>query len=68
MVLRAGDCFWEEQSAFSHGDCDVISPHSPPQVMANVLCHSKHTQMLFSPPAGKHWLWMYVAPYLRTGP
>lgn len=70
MVLRAGSCFWEEQSAFSHEDCVVISPHSPPQVMANVHCHSKRIQMLFFPSCWEtqYWLCIYEAHYVRTCP
>lgn len=50
MVVRAGGCLWEEQSGFSHRDCAVISPYSPPPVMANAHWYSN---AFFPPPAGK---------------
>lgn len=79
MMLRVGDCFWEEQSGFLCRSCVVVSPRSPVLLMANTALRRTHIGALgstygsdvlvFSPPAGKDDTgWMCVFQYPGTGP
>lgn len=48
MMLRVGDCFWEEQSGSLCRSCVVISPRSPVLLMANTALRQTHIGALGS--------------------